>query len=132
MTKRLYRSSKDRVFLGVCGGIGEYFNVDPVVIRVVWVLSAFAGGAGILVYIIAAVIMPVKAEDYGIRTYDTKAAPNSQANKNEEVASNSQANQNQQAEGATTDETMTESPAQEDTAEPDSQSNTQNETDSNN
>lgn len=79
MTKRLYRSSKDRVLLGVCGGVGEYFNVDPVLIRVVWVLSAFAGGAGILVYIIAAVIMPVKAEDYGVRSYEAKAEPESPA-----------------------------------------------------
>lgn len=62
MTKKLYRSTKNRVFLGVCGGVGEYFNIDPVVIRVVWVISAFAGGAGILVYIIAAILIPEKAE----------------------------------------------------------------------
>lgn len=56
--KRLYRSGKDRVLGGVCGGIGEYLNVDPVAIRLLWVLFALAGGAGLLFYIIAWFIIP--------------------------------------------------------------------------
>ena len=44
---------------GVCGGIGKYFNVDPTLVRLIWVLAAFAGaGSGLLVYIIAAIIIP--------------------------------------------------------------------------
>lgn len=43
---------------GVCGGLGEYLNVDPTVIRILWVFCAFALGSGILAYIIAAIIMP--------------------------------------------------------------------------
>ncbi len=55
--KRLVKSS-DRRLLGVCGGIAEYFNVDPNVVRLLWVLFCLLGGSGILAYIIAAVIMP--------------------------------------------------------------------------
>ncbi|MGP1403993.1 MAG: PspC domain-containing protein [Catonella sp.] len=55
--KKLVKSS-DRRLLGVCGGIAEYFNVDPNVVRLLWVLFCLLGGSGILAYIIAAVIMP--------------------------------------------------------------------------
>lgn len=55
--KKLVKSS-DRRLLGVCGGIAEYFNVDPNVVRLLWGLFCLLGGSGILAYIIAAVIMP--------------------------------------------------------------------------
>ncbi|MBD3155315.1 MAG: PspC domain-containing protein [Candidatus Aenigmarchaeota archaeon] len=57
-TKRLYRSGKNKVIAGVCGGIGEYFNIDPVIVRLVWVLFALAYGSGLLAYIIAWIIIP--------------------------------------------------------------------------
>lgn len=57
-TKRLYKSDTNRVICGVCGGIGEYFNIDPTVIRLIWVLLACAGGSGLVAYIIAAIIIP--------------------------------------------------------------------------
>ncbi len=57
--KRLYKS-EDRKLCGVCGGIGEYFDIDPTVIRLIWVLLALFCGGGIIAYIIAAIIM----EDY--------------------------------------------------------------------
>ena len=56
--KRLYRSKKNRVIAGVCGGIGEYFNIDPVLIRLLWVLLIFAMGTGILAYLIAWLVIP--------------------------------------------------------------------------
>lgn len=56
--KRLYRSKKERIIAGVCGGIGEYFDVDPVVVRLVWVLLALAGGAGIVLYLVAWLVVP--------------------------------------------------------------------------
>ncbi|MEK6903460.1 MAG: PspC domain-containing protein, partial [Nanoarchaeota archaeon] len=56
--KRLYRSRTDKIFGGVCGGIAVYFNVDPVLIRVLWVILIFIMGTGILVYLIAWLIMP--------------------------------------------------------------------------
>lgn len=61
MKKKLYKSNKDRVFAGVCGGIGEYTETDPVVIRLIWVLVSIffgVGFLGILAYIIAALIIP--------------------------------------------------------------------------
>lgn len=57
--KRLYRSRKDRVFGGVCGGIAEYLEVDPVVLRLIWaILTLISMGLGILAYVIAWVIIP--------------------------------------------------------------------------
>ena len=56
--KRLFRSRKDRILGGVCGGIGNYFNLDPVLVRVIWAVSFFVFGAGFLAYIIAWIIVP--------------------------------------------------------------------------
>ena len=56
--KRLYRSASDRMLLGVCGGIGEYLNVDSTIIRLLWTILVFWGGIGILAYLVAAVIIP--------------------------------------------------------------------------
>ena len=58
MKKRLYKSSTDRKVCGVCGGIANYFDVDPTVIRLIWVIFTLAGGSGLIAYIIAAIIMP--------------------------------------------------------------------------
>lgn len=59
MKKRLFRSNSNKIIFGVCGGIGEYLDIDPTVIRLLWVLfTALSMGAGILVYIIAALIIP--------------------------------------------------------------------------
>ena len=57
--KKLLRTLENRMICGVCGGIGKYFNVDPTLVRLIWVLASFAGaGSGLLVYIIAAIIIP--------------------------------------------------------------------------
>lgn len=56
--KKLYRSRTHRVLGGVCGGIGNYMNVDPVLIRVAWVVGFFAIGLGFLAYIISWIIIP--------------------------------------------------------------------------
>lgn len=58
MKKRLYKSSTDKKVCGVCGGIANYFDVDPTVIRLIWVIFTLVGGSGLIVYIIAAIIMP--------------------------------------------------------------------------
>lgn len=55
--KKLIRS-EDRKLLGVCGGIAEYFELDPTIVRLLWVLFCLLGGSGILAYIIAELIMP--------------------------------------------------------------------------
>ncbi|MEM3547344.1 MAG: PspC domain-containing protein [Candidatus Bathyarchaeia archaeon] len=56
--KRLYRSRKNRILAGVCGGLGEYLNIDPVVVRLIWVAISLVWGFGIILYIIAALIIP--------------------------------------------------------------------------
>ncbi len=58
MNKRLYLSEFDKKRGGVCGGIGEYFGVDPTLIRLLWIILVFMGGTGILAYIIAWAIIP--------------------------------------------------------------------------
>lgn len=55
--KKLYRSRTNRLICGVCGGLGEYMNIDPTIIRLILVLLAFTG-TGILAYFIAAIIIP--------------------------------------------------------------------------
>lgn len=56
--KKLYRSKDDRWLGGVCGGLAKYFNVDPTVIRVLFILFALAIGGGILAYIIMWIVIP--------------------------------------------------------------------------
>ncbi|MCX6307237.1 MAG: PspC domain-containing protein [Bacteroidetes bacterium] len=56
--KRLYRSINDRVLGGVCSGLGNYFSIDPVLVRVLWAVSFFVGGVGLLAYLVAWIIIP--------------------------------------------------------------------------
>ena len=58
--KRLYKSRKEKMIDGVCGGIAEYFDVDPVLVRIIFVLFFFLGGAAIIAYIVGMIIMPKK------------------------------------------------------------------------
>lgn len=57
MDKRLYKSSSNKMLCGVCGGIGEYIGIDPTLIRLLWAIFCCTG-AGIMAYIIAAIIIP--------------------------------------------------------------------------
>ena len=61
MNKKLYRSTKDKVLAGVCGGLGEYFDVDPTLIRIL-TAALCTTGSGLLLYIVAAVVMPERVE----------------------------------------------------------------------
>lgn len=58
MVKRLYRSKKERMIAGVCGGVAEYFNIDPVIVRLIFVVLALGGGGGLLLYIVMWIIVP--------------------------------------------------------------------------
>ncbi len=58
--KRFYLSDRDRKIAGVCGGLGEFFNLDPVIFRIIFVVLIFAGGLGLLLYFSAALIAPRK------------------------------------------------------------------------
>ena len=63
MKKRLYKSREEKKLCGVCGGIAEYFELDPTIIRLAWVAFTLLGGSGIIAYIIAAIVMPDKKDD---------------------------------------------------------------------
>ena len=60
MNKRLYRSKNEKKIAGVCGGMAEYFNIDPTLIRLAWVIFGLTFGTGILAYIICAFVIPAK------------------------------------------------------------------------
>ena len=58
MRKKLYKSQTDKKIFGVCGGLAEYFGIDPTIIRLIWALLVFCAGTGLLAYIIAALVLP--------------------------------------------------------------------------
>ena len=58
--KRLYKSNTNKMIDGVCGGVAEYLNLDPTIVRLVWVLLACMGGYGLVAYFIAMLIIPEK------------------------------------------------------------------------
>lgn len=63
MKKKLYKSNTNKMLEGVCGGIAEYFDIDPTIVRLGWVVFCALGGSGILAYIIAAIIIPSRPLD---------------------------------------------------------------------
>lgn len=58
--KKLYRSRKQSMIAGVCGGLAEYFNIDPTWVRLIFILLFFAGGSALLVYIVLWIIVPLE------------------------------------------------------------------------
>lgn len=62
VSKRLYRSRKERQLAGVCGGVADYLGVDPTFVRLLWVIFAVAGGPGVLLYLIMAAVVPEEPE----------------------------------------------------------------------
>lgn len=56
--KKLYRSNTDRKLCGVCGGLAEYFDIDPTIIRLIFVFLTLFGGGGLLIYLICALVIP--------------------------------------------------------------------------
>ena len=66
MNKKLYRSVSDKKLAGVCGGIAEYFGLDATLIRVGWAIVSLFAGAGVLAYIVCALIIPQKPENPNI------------------------------------------------------------------
>lgn len=64
MGKRLYKINQGKMVDGVCGGIAEYFGLDPSLVRLAWILFSAMGGGGILAYIIAAVVIPREPDEF--------------------------------------------------------------------
>ncbi len=63
MAARLYRSKKNSVIAGVCGGLAEYFDIDPTIVRIVAVILIFASGIGLLAYLISWIVIPQRTEE---------------------------------------------------------------------
>jgi len=83
MAKRLYRSNQNRVIAGVCGGLGEYFDIDPVIIRIILLILFFAGGIGLIAYIVAWIIIPTVPVGYYHDQEPSVTPEKSQKNKSE-------------------------------------------------
>ena len=62
MDKKLYRNTQSKMIAGVCAGLAEYINIDPTIIRVIWALVGLSG-AGIVAYLVCALIIPEKPSD---------------------------------------------------------------------
>ena len=62
MDRRLYKSNENKMIDGVCGGLAEYFDIDPTLVRLGWILFCAMGGSGFLAYLIAALIIPRRPE----------------------------------------------------------------------
>ena len=62
MGKKLYRSNTNKKLCGVCGGLAEFLNIDPTIVRLIWALIVFCAGAGVLAYIICALVIPEKSD----------------------------------------------------------------------
>ncbi|MCQ2131660.1 MAG: PspC domain-containing protein [Bacteroidales bacterium] len=60
MAKQLTKSLSDKKLTGVCGGIAEYFNIDPIIIRIAFIILLFGYGVGLLAYILLAILLPAK------------------------------------------------------------------------
>ena len=65
MRKRLYRVEQGKMLCGVCGDIAEYFDLDPSLVRLGWIVFCALGGSGVLAYIIAAIVIPTKSSVEG-------------------------------------------------------------------
>ncbi len=61
--RRLHRSQRDKMIAGVCGGLGDFFEIDPVIFRVAFVLLAFFGGSGLVIYLVLALLMPPEGRE---------------------------------------------------------------------
>lgn len=73
MSKKLYKSTTDRKLCGVCAGIANYLNIDPTVVRLLWALITFLGGAGVVAYVVCALVIP--DEPYNNNYQDPYYAP---------------------------------------------------------
>ena len=62
-THKLYRSKTEKMIAGVCGGLGEYFSIDPTLVRLLFAIGAILGGPGVIVYLVMWIVVPVQPAD---------------------------------------------------------------------
>ncbi|MFQ3598913.1 MAG: PspC domain-containing protein [Chloroherpetonaceae bacterium] len=84
MKKKLYRSSRGKVLVGVCTGLGDYFDIDPVLIRALFIVALFSGGIGAMLYIVLWMIMP---KEETILSATLEAEPSEQSENDDSVFS---------------------------------------------
>ena len=98
MAKKLYKSRKNKILFGVGGGIAEFFNIDPTIVRILFVVLTLFSGSGIIIYIVAALIMPQKEkladEDYNV---DHLKSANMDSDEKKEKAKESRGTTNSKA-----------------------------------
>ena len=82
--KHLYKSRTNKMLAGVCGGIAEYVDVDPVLVRIIFVIFTFFHGFGVLAYIIGAIIIPYPPLEPGESTGTSSQSPNQQSQESQE------------------------------------------------
>lgn len=80
--KRLYRSRRDRIIAGVFGGLGEYFNIDPVLLRVGWIVLFVVTGfiPGIIIYVLVLLVVPLEPEHIGPKVYTMPGSQSESSN----------------------------------------------------
>ncbi|MCT4685848.1 PspC domain-containing protein [Vallitalea sp.] len=71
MDKRLFRSRDNQMICGVCSGIAKYFNIDPTIVRILFLITLFTWGTGVLIYIICSIVIPFEPIEYAHNTYDS-------------------------------------------------------------
>lgn len=80
--QKLYRSTTNKAIAGVAGGLGEFFAVDPVIVRIVFVVLALMGGGGVLIYVLLWIFVPYKLEE-GFNAFNQPSAAQTEAPKME-------------------------------------------------
>lgn len=90
--KRLYKSRKNKMIGGVCGGLAEYFNMDPTIVRIVAALLCLLKGAGLIVYIIACLVMPYDDEDFSEEETENLKSANINPDEEKKASKKSKAN----------------------------------------
>lgn len=103
MSKKLYKSSKNKMIFGVCSGFAEYLNIDPTIVRLVFIILCFFKGIGAILYLICGLIMPNKDkfDDDDINVDNLKSANMNSDDKSESKKSEKSSNKKQ---GAHSDE----------------------------
>ena len=70
--KKLYRNEEKRIIAGVCAGVADYFSIDPSIVRVIWTFVCLCGGTGLLLYLVCALIIPVKPNSFETTDYEVR------------------------------------------------------------
>ena len=85
LEKKLYKSNTNKIIDGVCGGIGEYFKIDPTLVRLAFVLLCIFAGGGLILYIVGLIIIPRAPEGYDPKAADTNTSADAEANTSTEA-----------------------------------------------